>query len=215
MSGLQVSVLGVEVERFAAQPTVSFRVRLEDLGAKKVHAVLLRTQVRIEPERRSYAAEERERLVELFGQPEQWSTALHPFLWAELATCVGPFQQATEVTVPMTLTYDLEVAAGRYLHGVRGGEIPVVLLFSGTVFRVLEGRPLVEPIPWNAEARLGVPTSLWEEAMDRFYPGSGWIRLPRSTIDALGEYKARAALASWDEAIRSLLSAVSVGGVPR
>ncbi len=46
--------------------------------------------------------------------------------------------------------------------------------------------------------------------MDRFYPGSGWIRLPRTTIDALGEYKARGALATWDEAVRSLLRAAEV-----
>jgi hypothetical protein len=210
VKGLELEVLGVEVERYAAVPTLSFRVRLEEPDHGKVHAVLLRTQVRIEPERRSYGPAERDGLVELFGQPSQWSGSLHPFLWAELATCVGPFQGVTEVALPMAVSYDLEVAAGRYLQGLRGGEVPLVLLFSGTVFRVHDGRPLVEPIPWQAEGRLGLPRSLWEEAMDRFYPGSGWIRLPRTTIDALGEYKARAALATWDEAVRSLLRAVEV-----
>lgn len=207
MPELEVDALGIEVERFAAIPTLGIRLRLRDTGDSDVHAVVLRAQVRIEPERRAYDADEREHLVELFGTPEQWTTSLHPFLWTELATSVGAFHATTDVVVPMTCTYDLEVAAARYLHSLRGGEVPLVLLFNGTIFRVQDRRLSVQPVPWHLEARLRMPVATWREAMDRFYPGSGWIRLPTGTIDALGRYKASRALATWDDAVGSLLRA--------
>ncbi len=45
------------------------------------------------------------------------------------------FDATTEVDLPITCTYDFEVAAAKYLHGLDGGEIPILLLFSGTIFR--------------------------------------------------------------------------------
>jgi len=203
--GLEIEALGIEVERFAAVPTLGIGLRLRDTAGGDVHAVVLRVQVRIEPERRAYDHDERQELLELFGTPEQWASSLHPFLWTELATSVGAFHATTEITVPMTCTYDFEVAAARYLHGLRGGDVPLVLLFNGTIFRVRDERLSVQPVPWHLEARLRLPLATWREAMDRFYPGSGWIRLPADTIDALGRYKASRALATWDDAVGALL----------
>jgi hypothetical protein len=206
VNGLEVAVLGAEVERFAAVPTLSLQLRLTDPAHEPVHAAVLRAQVRIEPERRRYQPDERTALAELFGNDEQWATSLRPFLWTELVTSVGRFEGSADLRVPMTCTYDFEVAAARYLHAVREGEVPLVLLFSGTVFRVTGGRLAVEPVPWSAEARLRLPVATWRAAMDRFFPGSGWIRLPTGTIDALARFKTDRALATWDATLRALLA---------
>jgi hypothetical protein len=41
--------------------------------------------------------------------------------------------------------------------------------------------------------------------MDLYFPNSGWLRLHRDTLDALGTYKATRAVATWDQAIEKLL----------
>ena len=40
----------------------------------------------------------------------------------------------TEIDLQVPCTYDLEVASARYLQGLDDGTIPLLLLFSGTVF---------------------------------------------------------------------------------
>ena len=40
--------------------------------------------------------------------------------------------------------------------------------------------------------------------MDRFFPNSGWLRLRRDTLEALGAYKNARALPTWEQAIDSL-----------
>jgi hypothetical protein len=47
--------------------------------------------------------------------------------------------------------------------------------------------------------------SVWRDLMDRFFPNSGWIRLRRDVIDALQRYKARNALATWEDTLAALL----------
>ena len=42
-------------------------------------------------------------------------------------------------------TYDFEVAAAKYLHSLEQGEIPLLLMFSGTVFAKGEHRTESEP----------------------------------------------------------------------
>ena len=46
--------------------------------------------------------------------------------------------------------------------------------------------------------------------MDLYFPGSGWIRLERDTIDVLGRFKAARGLTSWDQAITAALPALPV-----
>lgn len=52
--GLKIDVLGIEVEQFAAVPTLGIGLRLRDTAGSDVHAKVLRAQVRIEPEGRAY-----------------------------------------------------------------------------------------------------------------------------------------------------------------
>ena len=94
----------------------------------------------IEPQRRRYEPAEQARLVELFGDAPRWGETLRPFLWTHVGTVVTGFTATTEIDLPITCTYDFEVAAAKYLHGLDDGEIPLLLLFSGTVFRAATGR---------------------------------------------------------------------------
>ena len=62
-----------------------------------------------------------------------------------------------------------------------------------------------EQIPWDKEAAFGLPVRLWRDLMDRYFPGSAWIRLRRENFDALYRFKGRRALPSWDDAVVALL----------
>ena len=47
---------------------------------------------------------------------------------------VPGFTGSTELDLPVPLTYDMEIGATRYFAGLEDGEVPLLLLFSGTVF---------------------------------------------------------------------------------
>src|SRR5262249_37180889 len=104
-------------------------------------------------------------------------------------------------------TYDLEVAAAKYLHALDDGEIPLVFLFSGTIFahgaRGLEAAP----VPWNTDTSYRLPARAWREVMNLYFPNGGWLRLRRETLDALSRVKAKRAIASWDDVVATLLRA--------
>ena len=53
---------------------------------------------------------------------------------------VPRFTGSTEIDLPVPLSYDLEIGATRYFAGLDGGEVPLLLLFSGTVFSMSGGR---------------------------------------------------------------------------
>ena len=207
MSSLSFEVLGARAEPHAAVPTLSIRLRLTEPDALAVHAVALRCQVMIEPQKRRYDAAEQERLVELFGDAPRWGDTLRPFLWTLTGLMVPGFTAVTEVDLPIVCTYDFEVAAAKYLHGLGDGEIPLLLLFSGTVFRAAPkaGGFVAAPVAWHEEASYRLPVAVWREVMDRYFPNSGWLRISRHHVDALTRFKATRALPTWDDAIEQLL----------
>ena len=119
------------------------------------------------PQRRRYAADEEARLLELFGETPRWGDTLKPFLWTHVSTMVVGFTGGTDVELHVPCTYDLDVAAAKYFHALDDGEIPLILLFSGTVFAKGDGGALrVTQIPWDREARLRLPVQTWRE-LDR------------------------------------------------
>jgi Family of unknown function (DUF6084) len=206
MSDLAITCVDVRADRYAAAPTMLFRLRLTEATGVRVHAIALRCQIRIEPARRRYGGEEAERLLELFGETPQWGESLKPMQFAAVGVVVPSFTGTAEVDVPVPCTYDFEVAAAKYLHALSGGEVPMLLLFSGTAFRRTDdGRFEVEQVPWSLESRYRVPVAVWRELMDRFFPGGGWIRVHRDTLDALQRFKARNALPTWEDAFAALL----------
>lgn len=208
MTALDIDVLGVEREEFSATPTLSFQLGVTESSGAVVHAIALRCQLRIEPQRRHYSDREREALKDLFGPPEQWKTSLKAFRWTHETTLVQGFEGETEVDLPVECTYDFEVVASKYLHGLESGTVPLILLFNGTVFTRGTTGFTVEPLSWDIEARHELPVSLWDDLMDQHFGGLGWLRVHNDTIDALQRFKAERGLTTWDDTLETLLGAV-------
>ncbi|MEV8635449.1 DUF6084 family protein [Streptosporangium sp. NPDC051023] len=206
MVDLGFACLGVRPDPFAASPTLVFRLRLTEAGGGAVQAVALRCQIRIEPQRRRYTQEEAVLLGDLFGDPSRWGETLKALQFANVSAMVPGFTGTTETDLPVPVTYDLEVAAAKYFAALDDGEIPLILLFSGTVFARTPTGFSVEQVPWDREARHRLPVAVWRELMDRYFPGEGWVRLSRETLRALHRFKSARALATWDEAVRTLLA---------
>ena len=159
----------------------------------------------IEPKRRQYDPGEERRLTELFGETPRWGDTLQPFLWTNVSLTVPGFTGSTEIDLPITCTYDFEIAAAKYMHSLDSGEIPIVALFSGTVFGRSASGLTAAPVSWSEEASFRLPVSLWRDMMDLYFPNTGWLRLSRETLDALQHYKAQRALLTWDETFGQLL----------
>ncbi|MGH3908130.1 MAG: DUF6084 family protein [Pseudonocardiaceae bacterium] len=207
MTDLTFTCIDVAPERYAIAPTLLYRLRIEAADGQRVRAIALRCQIRIEPQRRGHSQQEAERLLELFGERGRWGDTLKPFQFAMASTVVPSFTGSIEVDVAVPCSYDMEVATGRYFHALEDGEIPFILLFSGTVFGDGEQSLWIEQVPWHAESRYRMPVKVWREMMDTHFPGGGWLRLQRETIDALAEFRAVRALPTWDDAVLTVLDA--------
>lgn len=204
MTELRFAVTDVTPDRTAAVPTLTARLRITEATGAAVHAIALRCQVRIEPQRRPYGADTAEQLADVFGARHQWSATQRPFLWLHASTMVPGFTGTTEIDLPMACTYDLEVAAGKYLHAVRDGEIPLSLMFSGTVFSRATTHTgttdfSVEQVRWDADVDYRMPAAVWRQLMDLHFPGAGWILVDTGTLDLLRDYRARHGCTSWEE----------------
>lgn len=204
---LSFAVEGIGPLDHAAVPTLRVDVRV-DAGGADVRSILLDTQVQIAARRRAYGKEDEERLFELFAEPARWSSTLRTLPWLRHTQAVPPFQGSTTVELHVPCTYDFEVVAARYLSALPGGEVPLELLFSGTVFYAdAEGRLQIQRIGWDREAEFRMPVSVWRDTMDRYFPDTAWLRLRTQSFERLQRYKSRNALTSWEDAIESLLDA--------
>jgi hypothetical protein len=209
MTQVSFSVTEARAEPYAAVPTIAFRLRVAESTGQRIHAIFLRCQVRIEARRRSYSAAEHAGLLDLFGEPGRWGETMRSLLWTQTIVTVPEFEGSVEVALPVPCTYDLEVSASRYFQALEDGEIPLTFLFSGTVFARRENGFEVSQIAWDQEAAFRLPVRLWRDVMDAHFPGCGWIRLRRESLQALDRFKSRHALLTWDETIQSLLAAQS------
>jgi hypothetical protein len=201
---LVFDAIDAQADRYAAVPTLQLKLRISETTGEQIHAIALRCQIRIEPQRRRYSPQEEEGLLDLFGEPARWGDTLKPMQFATVSLMVPSFSGSIEADLPVPCTYDFEVAAAKYLHALGDGEVPLLLLFSGTVFTKGTSGFSVGQVPWHKEASYRLPVAVWREIMDRFFPNSGWIRVRRDTLDGLQRFKARRALTSWDDALETL-----------
>jgi hypothetical protein len=205
MTALAIDVVDVTADRYAASPQLSATLRIEETTGAVIHAMALRCQLMIEPQRRAYDAEETATVADVFGGRDRWAQTLKPFLWTHASTVTRGFTDSLNVELPIACTYDVEVVGSKYLHALADGEVPLLFLFSGTVFSRGETGFTVEQISWNLEARHRMPVAVWRALMAAFYPNAGYIRLDRDTVNALLQVKAARGLTSWESVITSLL----------
>jgi hypothetical protein len=206
MADLTFDCIAAQADRYAVMPSISLTLRISETSGQRIDAIALRCQIRIEPSRRRYTTGEEERLKDLFGETTQWADTLKPMQFTNISTMVTGFTGSTEVPLPVTFSYDLEIGSGRYFASLESGEIPLLLLFSGTIFSVVDGKFQVQQVPWSKEATYRLPVSVWREAVDVHFPNSGWITMNRQTLEELQQFKTRRALPTWDATVSALLA---------
>lgn len=209
MTALTFSVLDVVADRFAASPHLRVHLRAEETTGEVIHAMVLRCQLMIEPQRRSYSEAETVGISDIFGGRDRWTQTLKPFLWTHASAVTPGFKGSLEFDLPVACSADLDLVAGKFFTTVGDGEVPLRLLFSGTTFARGASGFSVEQIPWDLEATYRLPIAAWREVVDHFYPGTGWLRLDREVLSELLRFKAERGLTSWDEVATTLLGSAA------
>lgn len=204
-NSLSFSVVDMRPEPYAVTPILTARIAITASGDQPVHAAVLRAQVRVQPNQRTYSEEESAGLVEVFGPPERWAQTQRSFLWRHCATTVPGFSGSTQVDLPLECSYDFEVTGSKYLHALQEGAVPLLFLFSGTVFFRGSRGFAVGQIPWDREHAYQMPVAVWRELMAAHYPNAGWVRLRPETMAALAAFKAQHGLLDFDETLARLL----------
>ena len=209
MPDLRIQIPESRVVPFAAVPTIAFQLQIENADANQViHTIALRCQVQIETTRRGYTPEEQTRMNDLFGNPERWGQTLRNLLWMHTSLVVPHFEGArTTVDMHVPCTFDFNVASTKYFDGLNSGDIPLLMLFSGTVFYASEENALqVAPISWELEARHKLPVQIWREMMSVYYPNTVWLNLHRDAFERLNRFKSEHGIPTWEQAIEQALS---------
>jgi hypothetical protein len=204
------AVADVDHDPHAAGPTLRLHTAISETTGTTVHALALRTQIRVEPAARRYSREEQGRLVELFGEPARWGRSLNPMQLATVSTVTPGFTGEHTAVLEVPLTSDTEIATTRYFRGLSDdgdGVAPMRLLFSGTVFYEGPTGVQIGLVPWHSEATVAVPVALWTAMMSAHHGGTAWLQLPSRTLAELSAWRAARALPSWDQTFTALLAA--------
>jgi hypothetical protein len=209
---LNFQVAGVEAAARGLTPLMLFKLQITASDpADSIQGMLLNAQIQIQCPQREYNPGEKEKLVDLFGTPERWGQTLRNRLWTHSNTTLGAFTGEAEAMLPVACTFDLNLAATKYFYALENGEVPLLFLFSGSVFySSTEGKLQVERISWNKECTYRMPVSRWTELMEEHYPNCAWLYLKQDVFHQLYEYRRRHGLASWEQTLESLLENQSV-----
>jgi len=203
---LDFRVESVAAAPFAATPLLAFRIAVTNAGSEPITSINLRCQIQIEAPRRRYSRGDQERLLDLYGEPARWGQTLRNLLWTNVTATAPPFTGQTTLELQVPCTFDFNVAATKYFHGLEAGDIPLCFLFSGTVFYDAgDGTPQVAPISWSKETRFQLPAETWQQMMDIYYPNSAWLCLRRDVFERLHEYKVRNGIPTFEAALGSIL----------
>jgi hypothetical protein len=192
---------------FAASPTIAFQLHVANaIEDQAIHTIALNCQIQIEVTRRRYTSEEQQRMLDLFGEPDRWSQTLRNLLWTNVSVVLPGFKGSTQADLRVHCTFDFNVAATKYFDGLAGGEVPLIVLFSGTVFYAEpDGSLQVAPISWNQETKFRLPVQVWRDMMDAYYPNGAWLHVRRDVFDRLYRYKMQRGIPTWEQALESVL----------
>jgi hypothetical protein len=208
MPDLNFKVEGAQAVPYGASPLLSFTLRVTNDGPETaIHSVVLRAQIQIDVTRRHYTPKEQSKLQDLFGEPDRWAQTLRSLLWTHAIVIVPPFAKETVVELQVPCTFDFNVAATKYFHGLADGDLPLNFLFSGTVFYPGDNDHLqVAPISWDKETKFKLPLKTWRDLIDHYYPNSAWLYLRRDVFDRLHQYKVRHGIPTWDQVMERVLA---------
>jgi hypothetical protein len=208
MPELHFQIEGAEAVPHAATPLIALKLRITNFPATEtIHAITLRCQVQIEPAKRRYVPNEQEKLLDLFGTPERWARTVKPLLWMNTSIAVPRFTGELLVDLELPCTFDFNVAATKYFHALNSGDIPVAVMFNGTLFyEGSNGALQISQVPWDRECIYRLPVSVWKDMMEMHHPNSAWLCLRRDTFEQLYNYKVRHGLPTWEQAIDRALA---------
>jgi hypothetical protein len=208
MPDLSFEIQRVEPVQHAAVPMLAFTLALTNQPPDEdIRNVLLTAQIQIQTAQRRYSATEQARLIELFGEPSRWGQTLRPMLWTHASAVILPFAGSTSCELHVPCTFDFNIGATKYFDGLAEGDIPLLFLFSGTVF--YSGREQVlqtARISWSKEARFRLPAATWRSLMEMYYPNTAWLGVRKDIFDRLSEYRTRHGLTSWEQTFEKLLA---------
>jgi Family of unknown function (DUF6084) len=213
---LNFQIAGAEAVPYAAVPLIAFKLNVSNVPAEQpIHTVFLRVQIQLDVTRRHYSSAEQERLLDLFGDPDRWSQTLRTMLWTHAVVVVPGFTRETVADIPIPCSYDFNVAATKYFNSLDDGDLPLIFLFSGTVFYEDEsGAMQVAPISWEKEAKFRLPVRVWRDMMESYYPNSAWLSVHKDVFERLYQYKVRNGIPTWEQALERVLDAVEETAKP-
>jgi hypothetical protein len=200
---------------YSAAPQLAMKLRVAQqmdgpAAPVKIQSVALHCQIRLEPGRRRYSPSEQEKLVELYGEPHRWGQTVRSTLWANVDAAVPSFVDSAVVDLIVPCTYDFNIAMMKYFYALEEGHVPLCLLFSGTIFYTgEEGELQIEQISWEKETYFRLPVNVWKQMMQIYYPNSAWLCLHQDVFDKLYQFKIQRGLATWEQALESLLASAA------
>ena len=207
MPELSFKIEQASVLQFAASPTIVFQLHVVNaFEDQAVHTIALNCQIQIEVTRRRYSLEEQRHMLDLFGEPDRWSQTLRNLLWTNVSVVIPGFKGSAHADLRVPCTFDFNVAATKYFEGLADGEVPLNMLFSGTVFYAGPEGPLqVAPISWDQEAKFRLPVRVWRDMMQAYYPNGAWLHVRRDVFDRLHRYKMQRGIPTWEQTLESVL----------
>jgi len=210
MPDLDFKITGIEPGAHGLTPLLNLKMEVANSPATEtIQSVILQAQIQIQSTQRRYDAREKEKLADVFGAPERWGDTLRTKLWAVVHTTVRPFSGSTTSLLTIPCTYDLNVLATKYFYSLEEGEVPLLFLFSGTVFyETEEGLLQVQQLSWNKECAFRMPVKVWQELMDHHYPNTAWLSLNREVFERLYAYRRTHGIPTWEQTIEQLLPAL-------
>ncbi len=190
----------------ASTPLVALCLSVRNSAGPQVQSVLLRCQVQIDAPARAYEAGESEQLQAVFGKGRVWGRALGRVLWTHATVVVPRFDREARFEIHAPCSHEQSASWANYLRGVQQGDVPVAVLFSGTVlYTDADGRLQAAPIPWSSEARFMMPLGVWRQALDNHYGDVSPLVVRRALMDRLHRYSARVGSPTIEDAIERLL----------
>ena len=125
MPDLNFEVISAEVAVYSVLPMLIFKLRITNTDPEeRIENISLKSQIMLSVTKRSYNAEEKAKLHELFGEPERWGKTLRQFLWTHVTSVVPRFVDSTVVELLVPCIYDFEVVSTKYFNALEDGEIP-------------------------------------------------------------------------------------------